>query len=111
MTSVDWESPAWKAGLRTGNRIRQVAGQPATVAAIQTLGSTRTAGDTVTCVVEQNGQAVAKTIQLATKRVRRLQLTQLPNPTAQQTAILNDWLRGSHAPVASPATRKKANPD
>ena len=97
VANVEWESPAWKASLRTGNHLLEIDGQPATVAAIQSLASSKASGDTVRLRVQQNSGPTEKVIQLDTKRLRLLKLTRLSKPTALQTAILDDWLRGSHA--------------
>ncbi|MVM33449.1 PDZ domain-containing protein [Spirosoma sp. HMF4905] len=97
VTSVDWESPAWKAGVRTGDQLLLIDDQVATVAAIQALSQTKVAGDTVTLQLLQQGQPDTKSIQLGTKKVRQLKLTRQSAPTALQSAILADWLRGTHA--------------
>lgn len=93
VTGVEWESPAWKAGLRTGDQLLQVDGQPTTVAAVPS--QTKTPGDSVRLQVRHNGQLTEKAISLGTKTVRVLKLSQLPDPTPLQTAILTDWLRGN----------------
>lgn len=94
LAAVDWDSPAWKAGLRTGNRLLQLADKPATTVDVQAVSQRYKAGESVQLLVEQNGQPVEKTIVLGTRTRRVFSLSPVPNPTLLQKAILADWLRG-----------------
>jgi predicted metalloprotease with PDZ domain len=95
VTNVDWESPAWKAGIRTGAVIRSLNQQPATAALIQDLSKTKAVGESITLGVLQRNQLDEKRVKLGAKTIRDFQLNQIPSPTALQTALLTDWSRGS----------------
>lgn len=95
ISQVDWESPAWKAGLRTGDRLLQLDGKPVNVDELQVISQLRKAGDSIQLLVQQNGRPTTKTISLGTRTTRIIRLAQMPNPTALQTTILDDWLRGN----------------
>ncbi|QKZ14860.1 M61 family metallopeptidase [Spirosoma sp. KUDC1026] len=94
VTDVEWNSPAWKAGIRTGAVIRTLNQQPAKAAQIQELSKRKSAGELVTMALIQNNKPEEKIIKLGVKTIRNFQLTKDPSPTALQAAILADWSRG-----------------
>lgn len=88
VADVDWESPAWKAGIRTGAVIVKLNNQPPTVSALKSL-----APDVpVKLLVAQRGQTDEKSITPGKKSERSFQITRLPNPDKLQKVILEDWL-------------------
>jgi predicted metalloprotease with PDZ domain len=95
VTSVDWESPAWQAGIRTGAVIRTLNQQPVSGTQIRDLGKTTAAGESVTLGVLENNRLDEKPVKLGTRTIRDFQLTKTPSPTALQTTILADWSRGN----------------
>ncbi|MBD2756427.1 M61 family metallopeptidase [Spirosoma validum] len=89
VSDVDWESPAWKAGVRSGSVVLKLNDQPATVSALKSLNP----DVPVKLVVAQRGQVTEKSITPGKKSERSFQITRLPNPDKLQNAILTDWLR------------------
>lgn len=88
VADVDWESPAWKAGIRSGAVIVKLNDQPPTVSALKSL-----APDVpIKLLVAQRGQTNEKSITPGKKSERGFQITRLPNPDKLQKAILEDWL-------------------
>ncbi|WP_420148103.1 M61 family metallopeptidase [Spirosoma sp.] len=89
VSDVEWESPAWKAGIRSGAVISKLNDQTATVAGLKSLKP----GAPVKLLVAQDGATDEKLIPLAKKSERSFQITRLPNPDKLQKSILDDWLR------------------
>ncbi|MCK8493350.1 M61 family peptidase [Spirosoma sp. RP8] len=89
VSSVDWESPAWKAGIRSGAVLLMLNNQPATLAAVKAIP----VDQSVKLRIVQGGQTDEKTLRVGQKFERTFQLSRLPNPNKQQQAILNDWLK------------------
>ncbi|GLU54060.1 M61 family metallopeptidase [Dyadobacter frigoris] len=93
VSSVDWDSPAWKAGVRRGNVIVEVDDKPATEASIAYIFEDKKAGEKMTLNLIKNDTKIAYPIVLGTKSERSFAITPVPNPDKLQTAILKDWLK------------------
>ena len=88
VADVDWESPAWKAGIRSGAVVSKLNDQPATISALKSL----TPVVPVKLLVVQRGQTDEKSIIPGKKSERSFQITRLPNADKLQQAVLADWL-------------------
>lgn len=88
ITSVDWESSAWKAGIRSGAVLVQIADQRATLAAAKAVEP----GTPVKLLVAQLGKTEEKIIVPGKKLERSFQINPLPNPDQLQKTILASWL-------------------
>lgn len=92
VNGVDWESPAWLAGIRPRQVVKTIDGKPATM---QLLGDIKNkkAGSIVKLEVEQAG--VLKTIPLilSTNFARSFTISKLNDPDKLQSAIFEDWSR------------------
>ncbi len=93
VSSVDWDSPAWKAGVRRGNVIVDVDGKPATEASIAYIFTDKKAGDKMNLNLIKNDTKIDYPIVLGTKSERSFNITPVPNPDKLQTAILKDWVK------------------
>jgi predicted metalloprotease with PDZ domain len=90
ISTVDWESPAWNAGIRPRNAILGVNGQtPGAVAAVL---KDKNPGDAITLTVLQGDQKKTFNIMLGKKTERSFAIKRIPNPDALQAAILKSWL-------------------
>ncbi|MGN6394541.1 MAG: M61 family metallopeptidase [Mucilaginibacter sp.] len=87
ITAVEYDSPAWKSGIRVRNKIISIDGQPATLAALQALSTTKKDGDAVELEVEQKGNLKKVKVILGTENSRSFEIKQMPGPDALQTAI------------------------
>lgn len=86
---AEWESPAWKAGLRSNEKILLINGEKATKASYTAL---QNQGTMKLTVVKQGGvQEVS--VEPVKKTVRAFTLTPIPNPTPLQRDILESWLK------------------
>ena len=93
VSSVDWDSPAWKAGVRKGNVIVHVDGKPATETDIAYIFPDKKAGDKINLSLIKNDTKVDYSIILSTKSERSFAIAPMPNPDKLQAAILKDWGR------------------
>lgn len=89
---AEWESPAWKAGLRKGMVILTIDGQKATVQTLGAMGKDKKAGELVKLTVLQGNQTKEVKAVLGKKSERSFEIKRLPNPSPLQAAILKGWL-------------------
>jgi predicted metalloprotease with PDZ domain len=94
VSSVEWNSPAWRAGLSAQDEILALDGVRVTS---RTLGETldaRKPGDTVQVLLSRRSAIRELDVVLGKKTEQSFRITPLPNPTPLQTAILESWLKG-----------------
>jgi C-terminal processing protease CtpA/Prc len=118
ITSVSAGSPAESAGLKTGDRILEVEGEKATPKAINDLltpaqpgngrggrgqGAASTTqpaaqvkkpGEKIKLRISRDGAPQDLDIELGKNVTRTYHLQTVDAPTASQSAVLKDWLRG-----------------
>jgi predicted metalloprotease with PDZ domain len=92
VSQVEWESPAWKAGIRSGAIIVSVNGQTLDAAKYKALNAAIHAGDQMTFQVLSNGTRQELIIVPVIKKDRTFKISTISNPDTLQSAILNDWL-------------------
>ncbi len=97
VTKVDWDSPAWKAGIRSGAWLQTVDGKPTDLAAVRALSTAQKPGDSVTFQVMQQGKTSEQIIQLGTKTNWSFTLDRALSPNALQARIFTDLLHGNQA--------------
>ena len=93
VTSVDWDSPAWKAGVRRGNVILDVDGVTANSQNTSYLFAEKKAGDKLHLNVIKNDTKIGIPVVLGTKSERSFDIKPIANPDKLQAAILKDWGR------------------
>jgi len=94
VTAVEYKSPAWESGVRVKSKIISIDGQPATLAALQTLSTNKKAGDVVTMEIEKNGKAEQIKITLETEVSRSFEIKPMANPDDLQKAIYKGIFEG-----------------
>lgn len=92
VSQVEWESPAWKAGIRSGAIILSINAQTLDAAKYKALNTAVHAGDQLTFQVLSNGKRKELIIVPAIKKDRSFKISPISNPDPLQSAILNDWL-------------------
>jgi predicted metalloprotease with PDZ domain len=93
VSGVTAGSPAERAGLREREQVREVDGMRATPKALNDLLAARKAGDGVRMSLLRDNAATDVEVVLAKGTKRSYRIEAMPNPSAQQAAILKDWLR------------------
>ena len=92
INTVDYQSPAWNAGVRGRTKILTVNGAPASIALLYKTYETHNAGDTITLGLEKDGVKNDVTITLVKKREKNFKITPLEKPDALQAAIYKSWV-------------------
>ena len=90
ISSVDWESPGWKAGIRSGAVLLKINGESATLPAFNALK----AGESLTLFINQQGQSAERTLLPGTKWERSFQIHRVVAPDQLQNAIWQAWIKG-----------------
>ena len=92
ITTVDYQSPAWKMGIRGRTKILTVNGAPATRDLLYNTYEADKAGDTITLGLEKDGVKKDVTVTLAKKFEKSFKITPMAKPDALQAAIYNSWV-------------------
>lgn len=92
ITSVEWNSPAWNAGLREKDIILETNEAKAGSDNLSHLLATKKPGDTIKLLVVKNNNRQEIEIALATKFEKPFTITALQNQTALQKEIYQRWL-------------------
>ncbi|MDQ1087760.1 putative metalloprotease with PDZ domain [Siphonobacter sp. SORGH_AS 1065] len=90
ITNVEYESPAWKAGLRSKVAILEIDDQRPT--ALDAIWKDRKVGEMVKMKVWQNGKIKEITVTLGQKGTKDFTLSYLPQASPLQKEILQSWL-------------------
>jgi len=93
INSVDWESPAWNAGLRAGDRITMLEGAVATKKLLDDLAAGKKEGESISIRYIHNNAEFSKDVILRTKMEKDFPVSRIENPDALQTDILQEWLK------------------
>jgi predicted metalloprotease with PDZ domain len=93
INGVDWNSPAWNAGLRAGDRILAAEGRTMNKKALDELIKTKQKGDKIRLTVWQNNSSKETEIVFGKKYEKDFLIYPVPDPTPLQAAILSDWMR------------------
>ncbi|MDP9077448.1 MAG: PDZ domain-containing protein [Bacteroidota bacterium] len=94
VNAVEYDSPAWKSGVRVKSKLITIDGQPATQATLDALATTKKAGDVVEMLIEKKGKQETIKITLATQNARSFEIKPMPNPDALQTAVYKGIFEG-----------------
>lgn len=92
ISAVDWDSPAWLAGVRPRQVLKTIDGKPATM---QLLGEVKNkkAGNIVKLQVEQGGVLKTVPLILGTQFTRSFTIGKTSRPDQLQSVIFKDWSR------------------
>lgn len=93
VSSVEWHSPAWEAGIRPRQAILQWQGAPVKSSAdLQKLIQTLQPGATAQLQVVKNGQVIQHTLTATRKKERSYLIEPIDHPDTLQKTILDSWL-------------------
>ena len=93
VSSVDWNSSAWKAGIRKGNVILEVDEKPASEQNIGNIIQDKKTGDKVHLNILRKGGKHPVDIVLGTKSERSFTIKPMEKPDKLQAAILKSWVK------------------
>jgi predicted metalloprotease with PDZ domain len=93
ITQVEYDSPAWKAGLRRQMLIKTINGTPATQSVLTPILKDKSAGEKIVLTVSDKGVVLEKTIETAVKIEADFKISLLPVRDALQQKILDEWVK------------------
>ena len=97
IANVDWNSPAWNAGLRQRNWILEIDGVKPDASAIEPVLKNKKPGDKVDLVVIEGNEKKNVSIVLGKKMEKPFTISRKPDMNKLQKDILESWLSDSKA--------------
>jgi predicted metalloprotease with PDZ domain len=94
IANVDWNSPAWNAGLRQRNLIVEIDGARPNAKTIEPVLKSKNQGDEIDVTVMQGNEEKKVSILLGKKMEAPFTISRKPAMDKLQTAILESWLMG-----------------
>jgi predicted metalloprotease with PDZ domain len=98
VTAVEYDSPAWKAGLRRRNFILEVYNEPAKSFSFANMIKDQFAGDEIELIVLQGQEKRYLRFIMGKKKERSFELSPLANPGKLQREIYEGWVNGKVSP-------------
>lgn len=93
ISSVEWDSPAQRAGLMAQDQILALNGRRASAKSLEQALKTQKPGDRLRVLLSRHNAVREVEVTLGGKSERSFKITPASAPTALQAAILADWLR------------------
>ncbi len=93
VSSVEWDSPAARAGLSVQDEVLAIDGTRATSRSIDEALNAHKPGDHLKVLVSRRGSVKELEVTLGTKEQRAFRIAPAPNPTPLQSATLAAWLK------------------
>jgi predicted metalloprotease with PDZ domain len=93
ITRSEWNSPAYNAGLSPQDVIKEINGEKATAGQLKNILETGIPGDKVRFTVTHRDITNSVEVVLGKKKVKSFEIKPLPDPTPQQAALLEDWVK------------------
>jgi predicted metalloprotease with PDZ domain len=93
ITRVERSSPAYNAGLSPQDVIKEINGEKATNDLLNSTLNAGNPGDRITFTVTHRDIVNKVEVTLGKKTTRTFDIKPLSNPTPEQTAILDKWLK------------------
>ncbi len=94
ISGVDWNSPAWNAGLRQRNLVLEIDGAKPDAHVIEPVLKNKIPGDKVDLVVMQGDEKKNVSIVLGKKVEKPFTISRKPDMDKLQKDILESWLNG-----------------
>jgi len=92
ISSVDYDSPAWKLGVRGRTKILAIDGRPASAGAFNLSIQQKKPGDTVKLLLQKGKDKQEITVMLGRKWEKSFRITPMPQPDVLQAAIYKSWM-------------------
>jgi predicted metalloprotease with PDZ domain len=93
IAQVEYDSPAWKAGLRRQMLIKTINNSPATQTILTPILKDKSAGEKIIMTVSDKGVVFEKTIETAVKTEADFKISLLPERDSLQQRILDGWVK------------------
>ncbi|MBG6234735.1 putative metalloprotease with PDZ domain [Pedobacter sp. CAN_A7] len=92
ITEVEWESPAWKEGIRRNSVIVAINGAPASLEKLDSISKSYKAGDIVRLGILTDGKKTDRPVILQTKSETSFEMSRMEETDQLQQQILKSWL-------------------
>lgn len=99
VSTVDWESPAMKAGLRSRDIVFEIEGLPATPELLKERLSAKKPGEKIELIILHNSIPEKKEITISTKRERSFAIKPMTGTDPIQKSILESWQTDKGVPI------------
>ena len=93
IVAVDWDSPAWNAGLRAGDKILEADGKKINKKLFDEMMAVKKPGDKLNLVILHNNNSNMMDLVFGQKKEKSFAITPMAKPNALQSAILKGWLK------------------
>ncbi len=93
ISAVDWESPAWNAGIRPRQPLLEVNGTKATAKLLKETIDKANPGDKITLTFFADNSKRSVEIIFGKKKEKSFHISQIDNPTPLQKKIFESWLK------------------
>lgn len=93
VAEVDWDSPAWKSGLRRQDQILEINGQKVPILIISEIRDLQKTGGMAKVTFTHGGVRQEKEIVLTKRFGRDFKISLIPEATTLQKKIFADWTR------------------
>jgi predicted metalloprotease with PDZ domain len=93
ITRSEWNSPAYIAGLSPQDIIKEINGEKASAGLLRNIFETGIPGDKVRFTITHRDITNSVEVTLSRKKVKSFEIKTLPDPTPEQVAILENWLK------------------
>jgi predicted metalloprotease with PDZ domain len=90
---VEWQSPAWKAGLKAGDQLSDVDGVKLSLASLQVMMSKKKNGDQLQLNIQRDHQPKRFVVILTPKHEKTFAIRHIDHPDALQQQIFKSWMR------------------
>jgi predicted metalloprotease with PDZ domain len=94
VAGVEYESPAWNAGIRRGQQVVKINSEKASAEILNKILSAARPGDNITISLHSNNETKNIGILLDRKKDRPFIIATMGDPTPLQKQILESWLKG-----------------
>jgi predicted metalloprotease with PDZ domain len=93
IVAVDWNSPAWKQGVRANTRLLNIDGLAASAERFKKILADKIEGDTIRLTIDAKGRKQDAAIVLNKDIRRTFKITQIEKPNTLQKTIYHSWVK------------------
>lgn len=95
ITTVDWESPAWNAGIRGRQALLEINGEKATSKLLKEITDRSNAGDKITLTILVNNSKKTIEVPFGKRKEKSFSISPIETSSPLQRKIFESWLKGS----------------
>ncbi|MBK7870478.1 MAG: M61 family metallopeptidase [Saprospiraceae bacterium] len=93
ISSIEWNSPAWHAGLSAQDEIIEIDHIKANPQILKDVLNNKNSGDIIKLLVSYRNEQREVSVKLGQKTEKSFHITPMANPNSLQMSILNAWIK------------------